>query len=103
MPILDDGETESNEGKNAGESVSKFGNPGFATRPTRSQGLDAIIAVGYRVNSYEATQFRIWATRVLREKPISEGQAAWMRRTVDCSLVVPPSGGLAPESASGAA
>lgn len=29
--------------------------------------LDAIIAVGYRVNSYSATQFRIWATRVLRE------------------------------------
>ena len=29
--------------------------------------LDAIIAVGYRVNSYQATQFRIWATRVLRE------------------------------------
>jgi hypothetical protein len=29
--------------------------------------LDAIIAVGYRVNSREATQFRIWATRVLRE------------------------------------
>ena len=29
--------------------------------------LDAIIAVGYRVNSYQATQFRIWATRTLRE------------------------------------
>lgn len=29
--------------------------------------LDAIIAVGYRVNSYKATQFRIWATEVLRE------------------------------------
>ena len=29
--------------------------------------LDAIIAVGYRVNSREATQFRIWATHVLRE------------------------------------
>ena len=28
--------------------------------------LDVIIAVGYRVNSYEATQFRIWATQVLR-------------------------------------
>ena len=29
--------------------------------------LDAIIAVGYRVNSRQATQFRIWATGVLRE------------------------------------
>jgi len=29
--------------------------------------LDAIIAVGYRVNSLRATQFRIWATKVLRE------------------------------------
>jgi hypothetical protein len=29
--------------------------------------LDAIIAVGYRVNSHQATQFRIWATRTLRE------------------------------------
>lgn len=29
--------------------------------------LDAVIAVGYRVNSYEATQFCIWATKVLKE------------------------------------
>lgn len=29
--------------------------------------LDAIIAVGYRVNSYSATQFRIWATKTLKE------------------------------------
>ncbi|MDP2302207.1 MAG: virulence RhuM family protein [Ignavibacteria bacterium] len=29
--------------------------------------LDAIIAVGYRVNSFQATQFRMWATRTLRE------------------------------------
>jgi len=29
--------------------------------------LDAVIAVGYRVNSYQATQFRIWATGVLKE------------------------------------
>jgi hypothetical protein len=29
--------------------------------------LDAIIAVGYRVNSFQATQFRIWATNTLKE------------------------------------
>ncbi len=34
---------------------------------TRFYNLDAIIAVGYRVNSHPATQFRIWATRALRE------------------------------------
>ncbi|MBE9581517.1 MAG: virulence RhuM family protein [Proteobacteria bacterium] len=34
---------------------------------TRYYNLDAIIAVGYRVNSYQATQFRIWATQTLKE------------------------------------
>jgi hypothetical protein len=29
--------------------------------------LDAIISVGYRVNSTQATHFRVWATRTLRE------------------------------------
>lgn len=35
--------------------------------PTKYYNLDAIIAVGYRVNSKRATQFRIWATTVLKE------------------------------------
>ena len=34
---------------------------------TRFYNLDAIISVGYRVNSKRATQFRQWATQVLRE------------------------------------
>ena len=34
---------------------------------TKIYNLDAIIAVGYRVNSKKATEFRIWATKVLKE------------------------------------
>ena len=36
-------------------------------RKKRFYNLDAIISVGYRVNSRRATQFRIWATKVLKE------------------------------------
>ena len=35
--------------------------------PTQFYNLDAIISVGYRVNSQRATQFRIWATNILKE------------------------------------
>lgn len=34
---------------------------------TNFYSLDAIISVGYRVNSTKATQFRIWATKILKE------------------------------------
>ena len=34
---------------------------------TQFYNLDAIIAIGYRVNSHRATQFRIWATHTLKE------------------------------------
>jgi len=34
---------------------------------TRHYSLDAIIAVGYRVNSFQATRFRQWATRMLHD------------------------------------
>ena len=37
------------------------------TYQVESYNLDAIISVGYRVNSKRGTQFRIWATRTLRE------------------------------------
>ncbi|WP_455236603.1 RhuM family protein [Veillonella sp.] len=41
-------------------------------RLTDFYNLEAIIAVGYRVNSKKATQFRIWATGVLREYIIKD-------------------------------
>ncbi len=37
------------------------------TRQIDFYNLDVVIAVGYRVNSYQATQFRIWATNTLKE------------------------------------
>jgi len=37
------------------------------TREVEFYNLDAVIAVGYRVNSIKATHFRIWATNTLRE------------------------------------
>ena len=37
------------------------------TYKTKFYNLDAIISDGYRVNSYQTTQFRIWATKTLKE------------------------------------
>lgn len=37
------------------------------TKQVKYYNLDVIIAVGYRVNSKKATQFRIWATTILKE------------------------------------
>jgi len=49
------------------DTMKKFGNSEFAKKPTNYYSLDIIISVGYRVNSKRATQFRQWATRVLKE------------------------------------
>jgi len=46
--------------------VQREGNRDVA-REIEFHNLDAIISVGYRVNSSQATQFRIWATQTLRE------------------------------------
>ena len=48
------------------ETVQQEGNR-EVKRTVVMYSLDAIIAVGYRVNSIRATQFRQWATSVLRE------------------------------------
>jgi hypothetical protein len=44
-----------------------MGNDGKQTYQTKYYNLDAILSVGYRVNSKNATQFRIWATARLKE------------------------------------
>ena len=52
---------------NLKESMRKFGNSEFSTKPTNYYNLDVIISVGYRVKSQIGTQFRIWATQRLKE------------------------------------
>lgn len=49
------------------ETMRKFGNSEFSTKPTNYYNLDVIISVGYRVKSLRGTQFRVWATQRLRE------------------------------------
>jgi len=47
-------------------NVQKMHIPG-SDKPVKFHNLDVILSVGYRVNSKRGTQFRIWATGVLRE------------------------------------
>lgn len=47
--------------------------------------LDAIISVGYRVNSTQATQFRIWATQVLKEHLV-RGYTTYEKRLAERGL-----------------
>src|SRR3989338_10882509 len=61
--------------------------------------LDAIIAIGYRVNSKRATQFRVWATKILKEhllkgytvnrKRIAHNYDAFMKAVGDIQTLLP--------------
>lgn len=64
--IFSDQELEYSSTVSKMEIVQKEGNRNVR-RNLELYNLDAIIAVGYRVNSKKATQFRIWATNVLKE------------------------------------
>lgn len=58
--IFSDGELDENS------NVQKM-HIAISDKPVKTYSLDAIISVGYRVNSKKATQFRIWATSVLKQ------------------------------------
>ena len=53
--------------KNSVSSILEHTANDGKTYKTQFYNLDAIISVGYRVNSNRATQFRIWATKTLKE------------------------------------
>lgn len=55
-----------------------------ADRHVKFYSLDVIISVGYRVNSKKATQFRIWATKVLKNHLL---QGYTVRKFVDLNKV----------------
>lgn len=64
--IFDEGELEKNSTVSKMEIVQQEGIRSVK-RSMEFYNLDAIISVGYRVNSHRATKFRIWATSVLKE------------------------------------
>jgi hypothetical protein len=64
--IFETGELQQNATISIMETVQQEGTRNVK-RTIEFYNLDAIIAVGYRVNSKQATQFRIWATQTLKE------------------------------------
>ena len=67
--IFEEGELEEKVVISKIETTSQHGAIADKTQTTETNfyNLDAIISVGYRVNSLQATHFRIWATKVLKE------------------------------------
>jgi hypothetical protein len=61
--IFDSGELNEKSVSSILEHTAKDGK----SYQTKFYNLDAIISIGYRVNSKQATQFRIWATNTLKE------------------------------------
>jgi prophage maintenance system killer protein len=69
------------------KEVDKKGNVHFlhianSDKPVEFYSLDVILAVGYRVNSKKATQFRIWSTRILK-RYLLEGYAVNEKRLLE--------------------
>lgn len=81
--IYQEGELEKSRTSSNLELVQKEGDR-QVTRKVKVYNLDAVISVGYRVNSRKATDFRIWATKVL-QRYIVRGVAVNERRLKELS------------------
>jgi len=64
--VYNEAELSENQTTEDSSIVQKEGNKDV-TRYIKFYNLDAIISVGYRINSLRGTQFRVWATQKLRE------------------------------------
>jgi len=91
--IFKEGELEEPATTEESSVVQKEGNRQVRRR-VRFYNLDAIISVGYRVNSKRGTQFRIWATKVLRDH-IVQGYTVNERRLRDLDKAVKLIAGVA--------
>lgn len=105
--ILNTGELSSRTTVSKMETVQTEGKRSVSRR-IEMYNLDMIIAVGYRVNSKNATQFRIWSTKVLREfltkgyvinrKQIGKNYDAFMRSIADIQALLPEHINLDPKA-----
>ena len=78
--IFEEGELEESVTISKMETVVNRGFRGEVSEMVDFYNLDAIISVGYRVNSAKATHFRIWATKVLKEFADSVNEFLSFRR-----------------------
>lgn len=81
--IYQDGELEEEQTCTKNVQVGMEGNR-EVSRAVKKYNLDAMISVGYRVNSRKATDFRIWATKILK-RYIVDGAAVNERRLKELS------------------
>ena len=57
-------------------------------KPVKIYNLDMIIAVGYRVNSKKATNFRIWATKILKEYMIKREKIKLPIKNIETNIIL---------------
>lgn len=81
--IFESGELERDTTISKMETVVNRGFRGAAIEPVDHYNLDAILSVGYRINSKNATAFRIWANKILKQY-LLQGYAVCCHASLPC-------------------